>query len=92
MNAVLRRRIRGTLLPFFVVVLLAGCAARTAPPAAAPVFAALDAGTEDVYIRIVDVGPGLCVVIRIPGGHSMVYDAGHWVGQHCIKAVRELIT
>jgi beta-lactamase superfamily II metal-dependent hydrolase len=32
------------------------------------------------------------VVIRAPGDHFMVYDAGHWVGQHCIAAVRELVT
>jgi hypothetical protein len=29
---------------------------------------ALDAGPDDVYARVVDVGPGLCVVIKIPGG------------------------
>jgi beta-lactamase superfamily II metal-dependent hydrolase len=61
----------------------------TAPRAA---MAALDVEPDDVYIRIVDVGPGLCAVITVPGGSSMVYDAGHWNGEHCIKAVRELIT
>ena len=53
---------------------------------------ALDVDPQDVYIRIVDVGPGLCAIIRAPGDHFMVYDAGHWVGQHCLAAVRELVT
>lgn len=79
--------------------LLAGCASRSAPPpptgpaaAGRIAMAALDVDPEDVYIRIVDVGPGLCAVITVPGGHSMVYDAGHWLGQHCVRAVRELVT
>jgi glyoxylase-like metal-dependent hydrolase (beta-lactamase superfamily II) len=55
-------------------------------------MAALDVEPDDVYVRIVDVGPGLCAVITVHGGSSMVYDAGHWNGQHCIRAVRELIT
>jgi beta-lactamase superfamily II metal-dependent hydrolase len=53
---------------------------------------ALDVDPQDLYVRIVDVGPGLCAVIRAPGDRFMVYDAGHWVGQHCIAAVRELVT
>jgi competence protein ComEC len=47
---------------------------------------------DDVYVRIVDVGPGLCAVVQVPEGHSMVFDAGYWVGQHCINAVRHVIT
>jgi hypothetical protein len=39
---------------------------------------ALEAGPDDVYIRVVDVGPGLCVVAKIPSGHHLVFDAGHW--------------
>ncbi|MCI0719614.1 MAG: hypothetical protein L0338_11695, partial [Acidobacteria bacterium] len=53
--------------------------------------AALDAGPDDVYIRVVDVGPGLCTVTKVPGGHYMVYDAGHWIGEHCVRAVREIV-
>jgi competence protein ComEC len=75
------------------------CAARsTPPPPSGPgpkpiiAMAALDVDPSDVYVRIVDVGPGLCVVVRIPDGHTMVFDGGHWVGQQCIKAVRELVT
>jgi competence protein ComEC len=52
---------------------------------------ALEWSENDLYIRIVDVGPGLCAVAIIPGGHVMVYDAGHWVGSHCVDAVTELI-
>ena len=50
------------------------------------------AGQDDsVRVRVVDVGPGLCTVTRVPGGHYMVYDAGHWSGRHCINAVRSLV-
>lgn len=52
----------------------------------------LTPGPSDVYVRIVDTGPGLCVVATVPGGHELVYDAGHWVGKHCRDAVRELVT
>src|SRR5687767_6377211 len=81
----------------FCILLLATCGPRSRPPTAAPagperIAMALDVDPDDVYIRIVDVGPGLCAVIRAPGGHFMVYDAGHWVGQHCIQAVRDLVT
>jgi beta-lactamase superfamily II metal-dependent hydrolase len=46
---------------------------------------------DEVRVRIVDVGPGLCTVTRIPGDSYMIYDAGHWVGGNCIEAVRELV-
>jgi competence protein ComEC len=89
------------ILAFGVSAVLAvsflGCAPRSAPPTSAParterIAMALDVDPSDVYVRIVDVGPALCAVIQIPGGHSMVYDAGHWNGQHCSAAVRELVT
>lgn len=54
--------------------------------------AALDAGPNDLYVRVVDVGPGLCVVARIPGGMHLVYDAGHWQGKHCLEGVRAVVT
>lgn len=63
-------------------------AARAAPPES---LAALAPAAEDLYVRVVDVGPGLCTVTKAPGGHSMVYDAGHWVGDKCIEAVREIV-
>ncbi|WP_394692382.1 ComEC/Rec2 family competence protein [Hyphobacterium sp.] len=47
---------------------------------------------DGAAIRFVDVGPGLCVVGRLPGGHDFLYDAGHWVGSNCLAAVRELVT
>ena len=52
---------------------------------------ALDAGSNDVYVRVVDVGPGLCTVTKVPGGHYMVYDAGHWEGLHCYEAVQQIV-
>ncbi len=53
--------------------------------------AELTPGPNDLYVRVVDVGPGLCTVVAVPGNHYMVYDAGHWQGKKCIEAVRELI-
>lgn len=42
-------------------------------------------------VRVVDVGPGLCTVTRIPGDHYLIYDAGHWWGERCVEAVREMV-
>ena len=57
------------------------------PPGDAP---AQPAPTENLYIRVVDVGPGLCVVGLIPGGHSFVYDTGP-PRSICSAAVDDLI-
>ena len=44
----------------------------------------------DVRLRVVDVGAGLCVVVTVPGGHSMLYDAGR--GQpNCYNAAIALV-
>lgn len=51
----------------------------------------LQPGPNDVYARVVDVGPGLCTITAAPGSHYMVYDAGHWLGGHCIRAAREIV-
>lgn len=50
-----------------------------------------EAYAQDVIARVVDVGPGLCVVISVPGGYDMLYDAGHWTGSNCEAAVNELV-
>lgn len=47
------------------------------------------AGADDAYLRVVDVGAGLCVVAIVPGGHTMVYDAGRGYAR-CLAAVDEL--
>ena len=52
---------------------------------------ALEPGPDDAYVRVVDVGSGLCTVTAIAGEHYMLFDAGHWTGDHCIKAVREIV-
>ncbi len=41
---------------------------------------ALDVEENAVFIRVIDVGAGLACVVRMPGDHYMVYDAGHWSG------------
>ena len=93
-----RTRMFGVVLTLGSALAIVACAPKAAPRATPPTaaahmaMAALDVDPEDVYVRIVDVGPGLCAVIRIPGDRFMVYDAGHWNGRHCITAVRELVT
>lgn len=52
----------------------------------------VQAGPEDVYVRVVDVGAGLCTITVAPGPRYMVYDAGHWSNQHCVNAVRDVVT
>lgn len=54
-------------------------------------FTQMQPGPNDAYIRVVDVGAGLCTVTAAPGGHYMVYDAGHWANQRCLEAVREIV-
>jgi len=51
---------------------------------------ALQHGEDDLYVRVVDVGPGLCTITRIPGPYFMVYDAGHWNNSRCHKAVLDV--
>ena len=64
-------------------------------PRAVMLFAAIGmsgpVGAQDLRLRVVDVGNGLCVVAAIPGGHSLLYDAGD-KGDYCLDAVRELVT
>lgn len=55
------------------------------------VLTQLQRGPNDVYGRVVDVGPGLCTVTAIPGDHYMIYDAGHWTGSNCISAARDIV-
>lgn len=47
--------------------------------------------STNLYARVVDVGAGLCVIIRTPDGYSMVYDAGHWEHDLCASAVSEVL-
>lgn len=48
-------------------------------------------GPDDVYVRVVDVGAGLCTITKVPGGGYLVYDAGHWSNQACLNAAREIV-
>jgi competence protein ComEC len=47
-------------------------------------------GAQEAYVRVVDVGAGLCVVAVAPGEHSLIYDTGNDVDT-CRSAVRELV-
>ena len=59
---------------------------------------ALEPETEAAFVRVIDTGPALCCVVRVPDAagipHFMVYDAGH-PGEvekaATLKAVKELI-
>lgn len=58
--------------------------------AAALLSSPANAQADALYLRVVDVGAGLCVVAVAPGDHAMVYDAGRGVDA-CLKAVEELV-
>lgn len=54
---------------------------------------ALQSTDDGVYVRVVDVGPGLCCVVAMPDDHYMIYDAGNYQdhGNSAMAAIRELI-
>ena len=45
---------------------------------------------NEVLIRVVDTGQGLCTVTSMPGHHYMVYDTGLGT-KHCLRSVKEII-
>ncbi|MFZ5497265.1 MAG: ComEC/Rec2 family competence protein [Verrucomicrobiota bacterium] len=53
--------------------------------------------SQELYVRVVDVGAGECVVVKAPGNgskdHYMIYDAGNYEdkGKTAIEAIREII-
>ena len=56
--------------------------------------AALEPEDGAVFVRVVDVGAGLCCVVKMPGDHYMIYDAGYWQGsgeQATKDAIQELV-
>ncbi len=42
---------------------------------------ALEIEPDAVFVRVVDSGAGLATVMRLPGDHYIIYDAGHWSGE-----------
>lgn len=55
---------------------------------------ALTPGPDDLHVRVVDVGAGLCCIVRMPGDHYMVYDTGSWRTEavdSAMAAIREII-
>ena len=59
--------------------------------AAFGVWSATPTLAEELYVRVVDVGNALCVVVRAPGEGYMLYDAGNTSGDHCLKAVKSIV-
>ena len=51
--------------------------------------AALEPQPDGLFVRVVDVGAGLCCVICMPGGQYMIYDAG--LGSSTLNAIKKLI-
>lgn len=62
--------------------------------------ASVQAQTNEVYIRILDVGPGLACIIKLSDNRCMVYNAGHWdtalngsmAARHAMPTRRETVT
>lgn len=45
------------------------------------VASALPIEPDAVFVRVVDNGAGLATVVRLPGDHYIICDAGYWAGQ-----------
>jgi beta-lactamase superfamily II metal-dependent hydrolase len=54
---------------------------------------ALDHNADGVFVRVVDVGAGLCAVVKMPDGNYMIYDAGNYNdgGAKAFKAIKDII-
>ncbi len=39
---------------------------------------ALEIEPDAAFVRVIDSGAGLATVVRLPGDHYIIYDAGHW--------------
>jgi competence protein ComEC len=52
-------------------------------------FPVSQAQTNALFVRVIDVGAGLCCVVKTPDDHYMIYDAG--VGSGTIKRIEKLI-
>ena len=55
--------------------------------------AALEPQSDGLFVRVVDVGAGLCCVVCMPGNQYMIYDAGNFedLGGSAIKAIKKLV-
>lgn len=54
---------------------------------------ALEHETDALFARVIDVGAGLCVVIVMPDGSYMIYDAGNYIGggSETFESIKEII-
>ncbi len=48
---------------------------------------------DDLFARVIDSGQALCVVIKMPDNHYMIYDAGNWrsEGEEAYISIKEII-
>lgn len=46
---------------------------------------------SEFHLKVVDVGSGLCIVAKNTEGFTMLYDTGHWIGNHCYTGIKEYI-
>ena len=49
--------------------------------------------STDLVARVIDVGAGLCVVIQLPNGNYVIYDAGHYrgYGKTAFNQIKEVV-
>lgn len=63
----------------------------------AVIVASIALSAQELYVRVVDVGAGECVVIKAPGKdereHYIIYDAGNWedAGKTAKTAIAEIV-
>ena len=71
---------------FFLIPAMCFAASAAALPIPGP-------SEQAVFVRILDVGPGLCCVIQLPGGKFVLYDAGHYAGggSRAFRGISEII-
>ncbi len=58
-----------------------------------PAAFALERGEDDVLVRVIDSGVGLCCVVHMPGDKFMIYDAGDYAGggKLAFEKVKEVV-
>jgi beta-lactamase superfamily II metal-dependent hydrolase len=52
-------------------------------------YSGLEYSGNDVYVRVVDVGAGLCCIVKMPENHYIIYDCGN--DPYTFDAITEVI-